>query len=311
MRKPLCLAATLTLIATAAAAGGPPSVAVDIPPIHSLVARVMAGVGTPDLILRPGASPHGYALRPSDARALQQADLVVWIGPDLTPWLADPIAALAGKAESLALIDIPGTTVLEFREDATFSAHGHGADAGDHDHHGHDPHAWLDPQNARLWLGVISEHLSRIDPDHAAHYSANAAAAVADLDRLGATIADILAPLQDRPFIVFHDAYQYFENHFDIPAAGSIALADGSDPGPARILEIQREVSDLGVTCAFAEPQFNPGLIETVFRGLDVRVLTLDPLGTTLTPGADLYPQILRDLAASLAACLIPDGPAP
>ncbi|WP_240643477.1 zinc ABC transporter substrate-binding protein [Paracoccus siganidrum] len=324
-------ATALPLILAAAASAEVPSVAVDIAPVHSLVARVMEGVGDPGLILPPGASPHGHSMRPSEARMLQNADLVVWIGEDLTPWLAGPVATLAGKAESLELLEAEGTTVLEFREGATFEAHGHDEedhdhegdghedhgheddghdhdhahDDGDgHDHHGHDPHAWLDPQNARLWLGVIAERLAGLDPENAETYAANAAAGQAELDALSGQIEAALAPVRAAPFVVFHDAYQYFETRFGVTAAGSISLADASDPSPARIAEIQRKVAELGVTCAFAEPQFNPGLIDTVFRGTEARIGTMDPLGSALQPGTQLYPQLLTEMADSLVACL-------
>lgn len=320
MRIPFVPATALPLILAAAASAEVPSVAVDIAPVHSLVARVMEGVGSPDLILPSGASPHGYSMRPSEARMLQNADLVVWIGEDLTPWLAGPVATLAGEAESLELLEAEGTTVLEFREGATFEAHGHDEedhgheehehgdhahdDGHGHDHHGHDPHAWLDPQNARLWLGVIAEHLAALDPENARTYAANAAAGQAELDALSGEIEAALAPVRAAPFVVFHDAYQYFETRFGVTAAGSITLADASDPSPARIAEIQRKVADLGVACAFAEPQFNPGLIDTVFRGTEARIGTIDPLGSALQPGAQLYPQLLTEMADSLVACL-------
>ena len=346
-----------------------PSVAADIPPVHSLVSIVMDGVGTPDLLVQPGASPHGYSLRPSEAAALNNADAVFWIGEALEPWLEGSIEALAGDAQVIELLEADGTTTLAFREGATFEAHSH--DHGDHDHAGHehedhdghehdhdddhphddehehdyehghddehahgeehdhddhahddhdheehahdehhhhhdgnDPHAWLDPENGRVWLDAIAAELSELDPENAETYRANAEAGKADIEALIVEISAQLEPMQGTNFIVFHDAYQYFETRFDVPASGSITLGDASDPSPARIEEIQQKVSELGVSCAFTEPQFNPDLVATVFRGTDAKTGVMDPLGADLEPGPNLYPELLRNLASSLTSCL-------
>lgn len=334
--RPNLFAGTLTAIGIAGTACAEvPSVAADIPPVHSLVAIVMQGVGTPDLLVQPGASPHGYSMRPSEAEALERADLVFWVGEGLEPWLEGPLEALASDAQVVELMAVEGTTELDVREGATFEKHSHGDDehhdddghddhddhddgheddtqaeghdaAHDdhHDHGGHDPHAWLDPQNARVWLDVIAAELSELDTENAAAYRANAEAGKAQLDAVITEISATLEPVRGRPFVVFHDAYQYFENRFDFPAAGSIRVGDSSDPSPARIEEIHDKVQELGITCAFSEPQFNPNMINTVFRGSAAEVGVLDPLGADLTPGADLYPQLLRNLGTNLADCL-------
>ena len=355
-----------------------PAVATDIAPVHALVSQVMEGVGPPDLIVPPRSSPHGYAMRPSEARALSGADLVVWVGPLLTPWLADPLESLASSASHLALLEQPGTRVLAFREGATFEAHdhgdeGHGAEEhpekrDDHDAHGHDahgdeaheehdheehddeehgheghdhdahghagqddaghdapapdeghddhghdeahahsgvdPHVWLDPQNGQLWLGQIAEALAELDPDNAAQYRENAAAAQAELAALEEDIAETLAPVKSRPFIVFHDAYHYFEARFDIEARGAISENDARAPGAARVSELRDLVAESGAKCVFAEPQFNPGLIAAVTEGQGTGTGTLDPLGADLEPGAALYADLLRGMAENMAACL-------
>ena len=356
MSRKVLLGAVSVLGLASAASAEVPSVAADIPPVHSLVSIVMDGLGTPDLLVQPGASPHGYSLRPSEAAALNRADAVFWIGASLEPWLEGSIEALAGEAHVIELMEAEGTTELEFREGATFEAHSHDHEGHDHeghdhdhdheghdhedhaehghgdhdheghdheahahddhdhahdehaheghDHHGHDPHAWLDPENARAWLDVIAAELSELDPDNADTYRANAAVGKADLEALIGEISAQIDTVRGANFIVFHDAYQYFENRFDFPASGSITLGDASDPSPARIEEIQRKVGQLGVTCAFAEPQFNPDLVATVFRGTDARTGIMDPLGANLEPGADLYGQLLRNLAAGLTDCL-------
>jgi zinc transport system substrate-binding protein len=320
-RKLLTLSLTATLMGGAAYADTP-QVAVDIAPVHSLVARVMDGVGTPNLIIQPGASPHEYSLRPSEAAALQNADLVFWIGSDLTPWLTDTIETLAPDAAVTALLEADGTIELEFREGALFEAHEHddhadeahddGHDDHDehdeeaaHDDHGaHDPHAWLSPQNAMTWLNVIAGQLSAVDPDNAGAYFANAAAGRTEIEVLIGEVNTTLEPLRDGQFIVFHDAYQYFEMDFDFPASGAISIGDASDPSPARIVEIQSRIAEQGIDCVLAEPQFNPGLVATVLDGTQAQTGILDPLGSDLEPGPALYPQLIRNLSTALAGCM-------
>jgi zinc transport system substrate-binding protein len=303
-----------------------PSVAVDIAPMHSLVARVMDGVGTPSLIVQSGASPHEYSLRPSEAQALQDADLVFWIGEDLTPWMAESIKTLAAGAAVTALLDTDGTVLLGFREGALFEAHSHGhedheehADGNDHDHEehaegddhdhdhadgDHDPHAWLSPENAATWLNVIAAQLSAADPDNAGAYYANAAAAREEIAAVSAEVNATLDPVRDGRFIVFHDAYQYFEAAFDLAASGAISISDASDPSPARIAEIQGRIAEENIKCVLSEPQFDPGLVATVMDGSEAKTAVLDPIGSNLETGAGLYPQLLRNLATSLADCL-------
>ena len=325
----------LTLSLTAALMGGAayadtPQVAVDIAPVHSLVARVMDGVGTPDLIIQPGASPHEYSLRPSEAAALQNANLVFWIGPDLTPWLTDTIKTLAPDAAVTALMEADGTIELEFREGALFEAHAHEDDDDhvdeahddhdeearhdDHDdeetgHEGHgqgahDPHAWLSPQNAMTWLNVIAGQLSAADPDNAGAYFTNAAAGRTEMEALIGEVIATLDPVRDGQFLVFHDAYQYFEMDFDFPASGAISIGDASDPSPARIAEIQDRIAEQGIDCVLAEPQFNPGLVATVLDGTEAGTGMLDPLGSDLEPGPALYSQLIRNLSTALAGCM-------
>jgi zinc transport system substrate-binding protein len=323
MRR-LLLPAVPAILLSAPALAEAPSVAADIAPVQGLVARVMDGVGEPALIIQQGASPHEYSLRPSEAAALENADIVFWIGESLTPWMAETVETLAGDATVVELLDVPGTVTLPYREGATFEAHDHGEDEHGHDDHGHDdhghdehahddqghdhegddPHAWLDPENAKLWLDAIAAELSAADPANAATYVANAAAGRAEIDAASAEAATTVAPLKDAGFVVFHDAYQYFEARFGIAAAGAISLSDASEPSPARIAEIQAAVADLGVACVFSEPQFNAGLVATVMDGSAAKTAVLDPLGTTIEPGPGFYPALIRQLSASMAGCL-------
>lgn len=304
-----------TLLTTTALKADVPQVTTDILPVHSLVARVMGDLGEPALLVPPGASPHGYALKPSQAQALQDAALVIIVGEVLTPWLENPIENLASEAKVVELLEVDGTTRLEFRNDVSFEKHSHEhegeeyedhEDQGrdDHDHDGLDPHAWLDPENAVVWLEVIAKHLAEADPENGKTYHANANAGKAEIESIAVEIAATLAPVQDKPFIVFHDAYQYFENRFGLSSAGSISLGDATTPSPARLAEIRDRVTDLSVTCALSEPQFDDRLIQTVFEGADAGTAVLDPLGTAQKAGPDLYPALLRTMARAMADCL-------
>lgn len=302
-----------------------PKVVADIAPLHSIVSQVMEGVGQPALLVQPEASPHSYSLRPSEAKALAKADVVFWISEDLTPWLANSLDNLAGSSSKIKMLELSATVKHGFREGATFEAHKHGEghhgeeegheseehhdehEEGHHgeDHHGeHDPHAWLDPVNAKVWATEIARELARVDPSNAEAYRNNANNFSQSLDQLTASLNQRASRLDDIQFIVFHDAYQYFERRFGLLAAGAISLSDASDPSPARIREIQTMVNDLNVTCAFTEPQYNPGLVKTVFEGSEVETVgVMDPLGVGIGVGSGLYPELLKGLMTSLEQC--------
>lgn len=326
----------LAMVLGCSAVADTPRVVVDIAPVHSLVARIMDGVGRPDLIIPSNASPHEYNMRPSDAAALQDADLVFWMGPALTPWMEEAIATLAEEATATELLELEATELLEFREGPVFEAHAHDHAEGrkDHDHeshdheshdhegHGHeygdamesadddhrhgarDPHAWLSPENAIVWLDAIAATLSEADPQNAGAYRANSLAGRADILDLVMEIEAVLGPVRGGKFIVFHDFAQYFETAFDIPASGSISLSDASDPSPARIAEIRDRIAADGITCVLSEPQFNAGLLDTVMDRTAARTTVIDPLGAGLEPGPDLYPRMMRNIAGALAECL-------
>ncbi len=323
--------AVLTLLAgTGAAWAEVPRVAADITPVHGLVARVMQDLGEPALVVPTGASPHGYSMRPSEARALDQADVVFWLGEPLTPWLQGPLEELAGDAHRVELLEAEGTVVLPFREGARFEAHAHDGDEEDHaDHDGHDahedheddaeeddhsgdhgdhndgadPHAWLLPANAQAWLDVIAEELAEHDPGNAAVYMANAEVGKKEIADTVASVSAALEPFRAKQFIVFHDAYQYFERGFGLNAAGAISISDASKPGPARIAEVRGVVADLKVACVFSEPQFNPGMVATVLDGTGAGTAVLDPLGAKLEAGPRFYPALLQDIGAAIAGC--------
>ena len=313
-RKLSSVFATAALMSSTALADVP-NVAVDIAPVHSLVARVMQDVGAPDLIIRSGASPHDYRLRPSEAKALQDANLVIWMGKELTPWMEDAVKTLSTEAAILTLLEKDETTLLEFRESVLFEEHDHDdhsdkdhAETEDQDHdehaHGaHDPHAWLSPKNAKIWLNLIAAQLSTADPDNASTYFVNAAAAVTEIDTLMADVSTMLDPIRGNRFIVFHDAYQYFETVFEFPASGAISLGDATDPSPARIARVQDRIQEQKIQCVLAEPQFKKGLVVTVLEGTDAKTSIIDPLGDALEPGPALYPQLIRNMAKTLVDC--------
>ncbi|NOI81029.1 zinc transporter [Vibrio tubiashii] len=351
MFKRTLTGAILGLAASTQVYAKAPNVAVDIAPLHSLVAQVMDGVGEPALLIRPEASPHEYSLRPSEAKALSQADVVFWIGEGLTPWLEKPLTSLAGSATKIEMMEVYGTTLYAFREGATFEAHehheehhddkehahhsddhtqdshtkhddhpdnhhddhheddAHAEHNGEHAHHGHhheghDPHVWLDPKNAQVWLAAIADTLANADSEHAEIYQNNAKAAISNLELLIKDIDQQAYPLHGVKFIVFHDAYQYFEQRFDLSASGAISISDASDPSPARIEEIHQTVKNLKVTCVFTEPQFNPNLVNTVFENSTVNTIgTMDPLGANLETGKDQYTKLITAMIKSIAQC--------
>ena len=294
--NPITFLLGLLLICAGPVAADSLRVATDTPPIHSLVARIMKGVGTPYMVIDPGASPHSYALKPSQAAALAQADIVFWIGPELTPWLRRSITILTPDAVAVPLMHAQGTTLLSPR-------HGAGFGASNRADHALDPHVWLDPANAVVWLNVIAAELAKADPGNAARYWQNAADGRAELKALSAKITTLLAGRADAPFVVYHDAYHYFEARFGVQALAAVALGDAGKPGPFRVAEIRDIIKARGAKCVFVEPQFPPGIAATLTEGTGATVRVLDPIGAELIPGIDLYPTLLRRMAVALAAC--------
>lgn len=295
-------ALALFLADTAEAA---PNVVVSIKPLQSLVASVMTGVGEPALIVKGAGSPHTYALAPSQAALIENADLLFWVGHELEAFLEKPIEALGGKSEAVELLEYEGMMRLPPREGGPFEEHEdtHAAGESHHDE-GFDPHVWLDPRNAKVIVAAAAAALARIDPANGPRYAANAAAATARLDALETEIRATLAPVRGRPFIVFHDAYQYFENRFGVAAAGSITVRPEQPPGAASIGEIRARIRNFRVSCIFAEPQFPPWLAATVAEGSGARIELLDPIGAVLAEGPDQYYSLMRALAGSLRDCL-------
>jgi zinc transport system substrate-binding protein len=322
-------------IITAALAATPavaevPSVVTDIPPVHALVAQVMGDLGQPELLLAKGADEHDFQLRPSQAGAVADADLVVWIGPELTPWLDSAQGTRPEGAASLALLDAKGTVLRGYGEEAEEGHEDHGAEAKDdhseeghddhaeeghedhaeeghedHAHDGADPHAWLDPGNGKVWLGLIAVQLGELDPENAATYAANADAAMAQIDALDAEIIALLAPVKDMPVVTFHDAYGYFGAHYGLNFAGSIALGDAASPGAARLSELRATMEAGEVLCIFPEVQHDAGLVEQMAEGTGAKIGgALDPVGSSLEPGSGAYAALLTGIAETIATCL-------
>jgi zinc transport system substrate-binding protein len=308
------LIGTLIFTGTALAAD-PVKVVASIKPVHSLVAGVMQGVAEPTLLVKGATSPHSFNLRPSDARALNQADLVFWVGEDLETFLTKPIRSLAEKAHPVGLMEESSLTLLPTREGGAWEKHedhghdGHAHESGHEDEHGtHDAHVWLDVDNTARMVATIAKELSEHDSANAARYQANAAALKERLTALDAELKTTLAPVKDRPFVVFHDAYHYLEEHYGLNAVGAITVSPDQRPSAQRLSQLRAKISSLDAACVFAEPQFEPTLVATVVEKTPARRGTLDPLGASLDDGPELYFTLMRGMAASLVSCL--KGPA-
>lgn len=296
-RAILFLACVLSgLTGAAAEPRASPAVVVSVGPVQSLVAEVMAGAGTPALLIPPGASPHDYALKPSDAQRLRDAALVIWVGATLEPALVRVMAGLAPR-RVVTLIDEPRLIRHgERRSGAVIRPLG-----GD----SIDPHLWLDPRNAVTILQLTAEALAAADPAQAALYHRNAAAAAGRVRALDARMATMLAPVRARPYLVFHDAYQYLEVRYGLQNRGFVVpRPEHLSTGARHIRVLRRIIRTEGVRCLFTEPEHEPRLIAPVVEGLPVRVRTLDHLGASLAPGPDLYQRMMMTLARDLAACL-------
>lgn len=290
--------------------GAAPKTVVTIKPIHSLVAAVMAGIGQPRLLVTGAASPHSHALKPSQARALAVAELVVWVGPEMESFFIKPTSSLPATTTVLTLNAEPGVTKLRARRGGAWQSHGADEDhqdaAGEHAEGGHDidAHSWLDPANGRAIVALVADRLAVLDPANAAAYRANAVRVTRELQALEQEIAGLLAPLRHVPYVVFHDAYQYFEARFRTNAVGSISISPDRPPSARRLLDIRRRIKASGAVCVFAEPQFEPRLVDTAREGTPARAATLDPLGAAIEAGPNAYASLLRNLALALASCL-------
>lgn len=303
-------------MSTQLAAADELAVVATIKPLHSLVSAVMADVGKPQLIIRGTTSPHSFSMRPSDARKLENADLVFLIGEAVETSVSQSIDALAAGAQVVVLASADGIVKRPLREGGSFEwSHEHAhhgaddrasdgqetdADAGE----AFDMHIWLDPTNAGAMVRAIADALAAADPPNAAVYTGNAARLQQRLVELTTEIASEVAPVRGRGFLVFHDAYQHFEDRFGLVAAGSAVVSADRSPGVRRIRELRQKVQELGVKCVMTEPQFDPRLVHVIVQGVEAKVGSVDPLGSAIRNGPELYFALLRDMATSFRTCL-------
>ena len=287
MRYTISLSLTTLLLSTAAFADAP-KVVTDFGPIDSLVRQVLGVLGQPFMLLPKGGDPHDFQMKPSQAQALSDADLVFWDGPELMPALADAISSLGTNAKSVPLLQAGGGKIRMFEGEE-----------------GTDPHAWLDPTNAQSWLATIATELSAKDPAHAATYAANATTAQAALAALDAEITAQLDPIKGKPFVVFHDAMGYFADHYGLTVAGAIELGDASEPGAEQLTSIKAILTDTNAVCVFPELGRDPKFIETVTEGSTARIGNgQDVEAIMLDPGPQQYATLLRAIATTLTDCL-------
>jgi len=279
-----------------------------IAPIHSLVAGVTAGVTKPILLIPGGSSPHSFSLKPSDATALARADIIVRVGETLESFLERPLAALGKQAKIVSLDEIDAMGLLAARQGGVWEHHDHESHGGHEPHnHGagaHNPHIWLDPRNAIIAVDRIAKTASDLDPANAQAYRQNAQALKERLRLLDVELKTTTAPITSNPYVVFHDAYIYFERRYDLSPIGAVTVSPDRTPGARRLTEIRSKIADLGVVCVFSEPQFEPKLVETITSGMAARSAVLDPLGAAIEPGPDHYFTLLRNLARTLTDCL-------
>ena len=286
-------------------------VVASIKPIHSLVSYVMDGVGKPSIIVDGSNSPHNFNLKPSNAKDIENADIIFWVGEDIESFLEKPLKSISKKAKVIEMMDIKGINKLKFRERNIFEEHeghddhGHGKKEK-HDDHGHahgeyDPHIWLDPHNAEIMIEEIAKQLSAMDPQNAATYKKNSNNAIEDIEKL---IKDTKKEMKKGiSYIVFHDAYQYFEKEFNVSALGALTLNTDVAPGAKQISEIREIIEHDNVKCLFSEPQFNPDIIKSIAKGTKVKIGVLDPLGANLNNGKELYFKLIKDISSSLKKC--------
>jgi len=287
-----------------------PNVVVSLKPVHSLVAGVMGEAGQPRLLLKGTASPHTYQMRPSDARALAEADLIVWVGDAMETFLHRAIENLGSKSRIVTLHEVPGIRLLQNREGGIWEDDDHGeAHVDEHKGHGHEHdefnmHFWLDPGNAGRIVDTVAEALIFLDPARTATWRANAAATRKRIADLHASLEARLAPVRGHAFVVFHDAYQYFERAYGLKGKGAIAVDPARAPSAKRLVELRGALAEHEIRCVFTEPQFEPDLVRTVIEGSDVRTAVLDPVGADTRPGPDAWIEIMRGLGDAMVGCL-------
>lgn len=288
-----------------------PKVVTTIRPLYALTAAVMGGTTTPTLLVKGGHSPHNYSLRPSEAKALAEADLIVWIGPELESFLVKPLANLAAEARQLELLQQPELIRLPQRSGGTWSGHDHHLETTEHEDEksetvagSYNPHLWLDPQNAIQIVDLLAEELADLDPSNSTIYHNNSLTLKKRLQHLDRELTQSLKSISDLPYLVFHDAYPYFEKRYNLNPIGAISVSPERRTGAKRVAGIRKEINTSGARCVFAEPQFKPQLIKTLISGTPARSGILDPLGADLAAEPESYFVLLRQMADNLKQCL-------
>jgi zinc transport system substrate-binding protein len=296
----------ILFLALPAIAGKDFSVVTSIRPVHSLAAAVMEGAGQPELLIDEAQSPHGYQLRPLQMKILNSADIVFYVDEYFETFLGNALKALPRKVKKVALSETRGLKIYDLRGEGPWEKPEYHQQGNSDEHHaiGKDYHLWLDPDNAALLAGKMAGELSRIDPVNSNIYRSNALEIKNKIKNLDRTIIKKLGPVSGKPYIVFHDAYQYFEKHYGLNGAGSITV-DPHLPPPVRSLMMLRDrIKSSEVKCVFYEPQFKARLVDTVIEGTAAKAARLDPLGTHIEKGPDLYIKMMRDIAEKMADCL-------
>ncbi len=280
-------------------------VVTSIKPIHSLASYLMQGIGSPSLIVEGSNSPHNFTLKPSHAKMLQQADLVFWVGENLETPLEKPIKSISKKSKVIELLEINGLKKLEFREKNIFDGHDdHGHKKHDdhgHAHGDHDPHIWLDPSNAKVIAKKMTKELVSLDKENTKTYKENSKKLMKDIDLL---IKDIKNNTnKNASFIVFHDAYQYFEKKFRVNAIGALTVNTDVLPGAEQLKDIRNVINKKKAKCIFSEPQFNPNIINAIAKDTNIKTGVLDPLGSTLPADKNQYFMLIKNISNSLKPC--------
>lgn len=320
-----CVSLFVTIsVFNVAAEAKTPKVLASIKPIHALVAGVMQGVSQPQLLIDDGGSPHGYSLKPSQRLAIENADIIFWVGPSLESFLKKPLSNQTGKKKIIQLLKISGLHILQFRdfdddhdddpahsgEASKTDEHAHETEDGEdeeghhHHHSGADPHIWLDPDNAIKMVKAMADILSEFDPDHRHIYQRNAAHLNQTIASTSRNIKSRLAGLAKHNIITFHDAYQYFETRFGLNTVGTIVASPEHKAGAKHIRDLRREIDRLNVKCVFSETNTQTTLTKTVIEGFPLGSTRLDPLGNNLEAGPNLYIGLLNTMADSIADCI-------
>ena len=285
-------------------------VVTSIKPIHSLASYIMDGVGSPDVIVDGYSSPHSFQLKPSHAKMLENADIIFWIGEGLENFLEKPLDTISKKAKKIEFLEVKGIKKLKFRDKNIFDEHDHDEHKHEedehegHDDHGHgeyDPHIWLDPENAKLMVKVITKELSELDSKNASVYEMNSKKALSDLDKLIKKVKKDTN--KDLRFVAFHDAYHYYEDRFGINLLGALTVNPDVLPGAEQLAEIREVIEHEKVNCIFSEPQFNPDIIKSIAKDTGIKTGVLDPLGANLDKGKNLYFDLIKNISTSFKGC--------